>query len=438
MRTLAHLLLAMACCLLFQIPQSQGGSVHGQLVQGARQTEASGGQRPSGAAAASDWGVGGHTWQASAANATASAPTAGPKMVFAHYMMCFHCFGNCTPGPNCSSQGASDFIEGYVQEISIAHRNGVDGFALEWLGGDAYYNTSYYNIFSACERFNARIGASSAMSNGRDGSGSGPAPFVLVPMLDDGNYTALAEKLLTHIDSPCLYRVGNRPAVSSWGGGINWHSSTGGNNASEGAARTAAWERDVVAPLAARGHPRPYFMPFVFAPQEPGSTGLWNFKRGQEDILANLTFIDALWYWGCADLPDTVANASLLNLEACRGFGKHAVAPVSAPYSAHGNGNNRFFPGNGARGLIQTWMAHINGVNGTQPDYVIYATWNDLQEHHYLGPYNHTFWGLAGEEQPVWHTEFPHMAYLELSAYFVRWFKLPAGSAAPDVTEDEV
>ena len=33
----------------------------------------------------------------------------GPKTVFAHYMMCFHAFGNCTPGPDCSSQGASKY-----------------------------------------------------------------------------------------------------------------------------------------------------------------------------------------------------------------------------------------------------------------------------------------------------------------------------------------
>ena len=76
---------------------------------------------------------------------------AGPKTVFAHYMMCFHCFGNCTPGPSCSYQGASSYIEGYEAEMEIAQRFGLDGFALEWLGGNYYYNESYYNIFTACE-----------------------------------------------------------------------------------------------------------------------------------------------------------------------------------------------------------------------------------------------------------------------------------------------
>lgn len=318
-------------------------------------------------------------------------------------------------------------------EMEIAQRHGLDGFALEWLGGDAYYNESFYNIFTACEMYNARRGATA-----HSAALGGAVPFTLIPMLDDGNYSALAHKLLTHIDSSCLYRFENRPVVSSWGAGISWHGDgANGNNYTIGAIRSADWEREVVKPLAALGHSRPFFMPFVFPPGEPGSTGLWNFREGQEDILANFTVVDALWYWGCADLPDNVANASLLNIEACQQYQKYSVSPLSAPYSPHGNGNNRYYPGNGARGIIQTWMASINGVNGTQPNFIIYTTWNDLAEHHYLGPYNHTFWGLPGEEQPVWHTQFPHMAYLQLAAYFVRWYKLPPGSAAPAISEDE-
>ncbi len=356
--------------------------------------------------------------------------TAAPKTVFAHYMMCFHCFGNCTPGPDCSYQGASNYLQGYEAEIEIAQRFGLDGFALEWLGGDAYYNESFYNIFAACEAYNARRGATAETA-----AAGGAKPFALIPMLDTGNFTQLTQQLLTHIDSPCLYHVEDRPAVSSWGSAMNWNAVSRLGNATE---RSADWEREVVAPLAALGKPKPFFMPYLFDPPEPGSTGLgkW-FLHAQEDILANFTVLDALWYWGCADLPDNVANASLLNVEACKAYGKKAVAPVSAPYSPHGKGNNRYYSGSGAKGLIQTWMAHINGVNGTQPDFVIYATWNDLQEHHYLGPYNHTFWGLVGENQPVWHTQFPHMAYLQLSAYFVQWYKAPAGSPPPPVTEQE-
>jgi hypothetical protein len=295
-------------------------------------------------------------------------PPAHPKTVFAHYMMCFHCFGNCTPGPSCSYQGASSYLPGYEAEMEIAQRHGLDGFALEWLGSAPYYNESYYHIFSACEAYNARRGATPETA-----SRGGPKPFALIPMLDSGNFSQLAQQLLTHINSPCLYRYQGRPVVSSWHNAMNWRDTAKDGNAS---VRSALWEREVVAKLASVGQPRPFFMPYIFDPPEPGSSGLGDwFLHAQEDILANFTALDALWYWGCADLPDNVANASQLNVEACRAYGKKAVAPVSAPYSPHSKGNNRYFTGHGAKGLIQTWMAHINGVNGTQPDFVIYATW---------------------------------------------------------------
>ena len=63
----------------------------------------------------------------------------GPKTVFAHYMMCFHAFGQnqttcgtCEEGPTCQYANAG-YVDGYVQEISHGARYGLDGFALEWL-----------------------------------------------------------------------------------------------------------------------------------------------------------------------------------------------------------------------------------------------------------------------------------------------------------------
>ena len=67
------------------------------------------------------------------------------------------------------------------------------------------------------------------------------------------------------------------------------------------------------------------------------------------------------------------------------------------------------------------WTEHIQ----SQPDMVIFTTWNDLGEHHYVGPYNLQHHGYQR------YNAFPHLAYLELSAYFIQWYKLPAGSAAP-------
>jgi hypothetical protein len=47
---------------------------------------------------------------------------------------------------------------------------------------------------------------------------------------------------------------------------------------------------------------------------------------------------------------------------------------------------------------------------------VIFTTWNDLGEHHYVGPYNlvRDFWDPYNAH--------PHLAYLELSSYFIEWY----------------
>ena len=42
-----------------------------------------------------------------------------------------------------------------------------------------------------------------------------------------------------------------------------------------------------------------------------------------------------------------------------------------------------------------------------------------------------------GGDNVIWHTAFPHTAYLELSHYYIKWYKQPAGSTPPPVTPDE-
>ena len=93
------------------------------------------------------------------------------------------------------------------------------------------------------------------------------------------------------------------------------------------------------------------------------------------------------------------------------------------PYSPHLKGNNRYTPSHGGKAIIDVWTEHVL----SQPDMVIFTTWNDLGEHHYVGPYN-----LVRNYFDKYNA-FPHLAYLELSSYFIKWYKLPAGSDAPKI-----
>ena len=138
--------------------------------------------------------------------------------------------------------------------------------------------------------------------------------------------------------------------------------------------------------------------------------------------------LDGLWYLGCAPPADAVVNSSRMNtVAACREAGKFVATPVSGPYSPHGKGNNRYTPAHGGQAVIDVWMEHVR----SQPDMVIFTTWKDLGEHHYVGPYNLQHTGYHR------YNAFPHLAYLELSAYLFEWYKRPPGAAAPVVAASQ-
>ena len=61
----------------------------------------------------------------------AAAAGGGGKQVFAHYMLCFAAFGE--------KGNSSNATAGYMQEMAVARANGLDGFAIEYLGRDPYY-----------------------------------------------------------------------------------------------------------------------------------------------------------------------------------------------------------------------------------------------------------------------------------------------------------
>lgn len=92
--------------------------------------------------------------------------------------------------------------------------------------------------------------------------------------------------------------------------GIPWHNKTG----NQGEIASAEWESEMVKPMAELGHARPFYLPFIYPPNYDVPPSL----NDQETILESFTALDGLWYWGCADLGDAVANSSLANIKACQ------------------------------------------------------------------------------------------------------------------------
>eukprot|EP01044_Picomonas_judraskeda_P001878 COSAG03_NODE_120_length_12312_cov_15.216900_9_plen_352_part_00 len=314
-----------------------------------------------------------------------------------------------------------------------------------------YYLPSALGMFAACEAYNAALPA-------------GAKPFrlfVIINFCCGLNLTDAVELYTRFHASPCGHKVDGRPVFSSW---------SAVNSRVPFREEAARWEQGFYRPLQSAGLPRPFFLPFIYPanysgdPAAPHATG--HCAEGtcpgeplvfpprsirhsqphtqlaacsespdyvqQKAILDEAdgfgSALDGLWYWGCSPPADAVANSSRDTVRACREAGKLVATPVSGPYSPHGPGNNRYTPGHGGRGVIDVWTEHIQ----SQPDMVIFTTWNDLGEHHYVGPYNLQHHGYQR------YNAFPHLAYLELSAYFIQWYKLPAGSAAPPITTEQL
>lgn len=349
---------------------------------------------------------------AAAENTTSSSNSSwvSPKLVFAHMLLCYSAFGPMGSSP------AS--IAGYQREIEYAHNKGLDGLAIEALSSSSVFVQSAVGMYAACNAHNR------ALPPGR-------SPFRLFVIVNFQGTTLRLEHVVSYYtafwNDTCALRIADRPVISSWGG-ATW--ATGGANES------TRWERDVFAPIAAAGLPRPFFVPFVYS----SSGSVYTFAA-QRNTLAQFTPLDGLWYWGAAALGSTVAAYANATVAACREVTKFAIVPVSAPYSAHSGhrnasgGNNRYFQGNGGKGVSDAWLSHV----ASQPDMVIFTTWNDLLEGHYVGPYAATDWGRDTVTGWLPHGPnlFPHEAYIDLSAHFMRWYRLPGGSPEPPIAPEQ-
>jgi hypothetical protein len=332
------------------------------------------------------------------------------KQVFAHYMLCFAAFGEKGTSANATA--------GYRQEMAVAQANGLDGFAIEYLGHDSYYLPSAIGMFAACKAYNAALPP----------GGKPFQLFVIINFCCGLNLTDAVSLYERFHNSSCAHQIDDRPVFSSW-------AAVDSRVSFEESAQQ--WEATFYAPIEAAGLPRPFFLPFIY-PRNYSHAESPNLEQQRAIISGFGSAMDGLWYWGCAPLADAVVNSSRATVQACREAGKYVATPVSGPYSPHvgprGHGNNRYTPSHGGKAVADTWAEHI----ASQPDMVIFTTWNDLGEHHYVGPYN-----LHRYDDKLWPkydkpNAYPHLAYLELSSYFIAWYKLPAGSPAPPVTEESL
>lgn len=291
-------------------------------------------------------------------------PPRVPHLVFAHYMVCFATYG--------------ESIEAYQREIREAQAAGIDGFALNvgaW-SAEPVYKARTRLIYDAAERL-----------------GTG---FRLFFSMDMSGTNDIQDAIRTFKDRPSTFRCGDKIVVSTFG------------------RNQLDWKGGVFEPLKAEGVDV-FFVPF-FWPNPVTELPGYQDAVGILNTYSNL--LDGLFLFGAAGLPAQLAAANAAYARALRETGKLFMAGYTPHYwgSKQSSDGRRYYETSGGEGTELQWSSIITN----RPDWVQIVTWNDFNESTYLCPVADP--GKYFDEllSPVRNS---HAAYLELSRYFIQWFK---------------
>ncbi|HEY3376748.1 MAG TPA: endo-1,3-alpha-glucanase family glycosylhydrolase [Armatimonadota bacterium] len=294
--------------------------------------------------------------------------------VFAHYMVCFAAYG--------------ENVEGYKREMREAQAAGIDGFALS---EGAWHNEPHY-VRRTQMLFQA------ATELGTD--------FKFIFSLDLATLKPvyIPEILKTYVTHPNYYQYQGRPLVSTFSGqdGIDW--------------------KDILGKLKADGI-NICFLPFFYP--RPNITERPSYPAVKEHFAKWNDTVDGYFYFGAAGTDEQLAACNASYVKAAREDKKLVMSSYTPFYWGAVQPGRRYFETRGGFGVERQWKSIID----TQPDFVEINTWNDFHES-YLCPVENLgklqrF--LARPNRPC------HAGYLELSKYFIQWYKT---GEQPKITKD--
>lgn len=299
-----------------------------------------------------------------------NAPTDGePKhYVFAHYMLCF-----------------GSTVEFYKQEMELAQRHGIDGFALnagDWLGGDGKpgnYVISAERMYQAAKELNSGF----KLFFSPDMNGLGNLPVNIGDMVSRFK------------DHPNQMRHAGKVVLSGWGGVPATYI--------EAITKITAGGTDVV------------FVPFVYNPRYSANwsaESVNNFFEGQPHM-------DGVFYFGADAIFPEIIRTNAVSRQVAQARGKLFMAGVSPAYNSP---NLRDF--HGMEGYDAMWK----GLMRDNADWVEIVTWNDYNEDSNLMPFQ---WPAGDRKSHNSRDE----AFLDLTAYYSAWYKT---GVRPTITQDKL
>jgi formylglycine-generating enzyme required for sulfatase activity len=274
--------------------------------------------------------------------ATPAARAAEPRLVFAHYMVCF---------------GSS--VEFYQREIELAQRHGIDGFALNcgnWLSPDGKpgpYVQSTERLYEAARRLNSgfRLFLSADVTGIRN---------LNVDLLD------MVRRFAQH---PNQYRRGGKVVLSTWAG-------------------TPESYAECVRVIKAAGFDL-LFVPCVSAPKHAMA---WS-EEAVRRFFDGQPHMDGVFHFACDDTIRGTIARNALAARVCQGLGKVFMAGACPAYNS---ANLRDFRG------LEGYGAVWRGLVDDRPPLVEITTWNDYNEDSNLMPFR---WPAGAERDHITHDE---------------------------------
>lgn len=318
--------------------------------------------------------------------AAASTSVRGSRLVLAHWLP--------TVVPYSSGE---DYLHIFQDDVRSALEAGIDGFAVDGFGNPLA--DQFLRLLSDAADAVGAPGFKIVLS--ADASLGFPAADIVA---DVAKYDA----------NPHYLHIGGRAVLSTWNGG---------------AYGDAWWKANVLAPLAAQGHPVVFLPTFIGRDGDPDAS-----------MPAEFPSADGFVHWFFAHgtpfragSPYYGNNAAYSELDGAEkvaasvhAAGKLWAGGVMPYYWASCHSVRQYYEWQGGRGMANAW-ASIMGPQAA--DMVELITWNDNTEGSYYQPTNVP--RAADNGIP----NFPHLGYYELSKYFIRWYKT---GVRPTVTKDAI
>lgn len=308
-----------------------------------------------------------------ASSASHAQPPSPDRPVFAHYMVCY--------------QNSMEF---YQQEIELAQRHGIDGFALncgdwmtkdkttgEWKDGN--YVKAAERIYEAAKQLDSgfKLFFSADVNNLRD-----------LPV----NMGDMVTRFYGH---PNQFRHGDRRVVSAWAG-------------------TPATYRETIDKLEAEGR-KVCFVPYVGTPKHKMA---WSYETVL-DFFHDQPHMDGVFYFAADDSANGIIRRNAMGRRVTQRLGKLFMAGAAPAYNSP---NLRDFRG------LEGYGAMWEGLIRDGADWVELVTWSDYNEDSNLMPFR---WPNGQQRDYFVRDE----SYLDATAYYSAWFKT---GVRPAITQDKL